>query len=150
VLPILDNQGVCRGFASIFKMVRFLCPPTHWQDDSRKLIASVSNLARTLDARIATVSRAESEDDLILLIGAMNPDAFARRLAKYPRERLAVFVGDSPEIQALAIREQARVLVVTGGEKITPGLVEEARKLGAACWCHPTIRRPPSCSVGPR
>ena len=70
----------------------------------------------------------DEEEDLILMIGAMNPESFARRLENYAREKLIVVVGDRLEIQNLAITERVRVLVVTGGLPISPSMVDFAKK----------------------
>ena len=62
------------------------------------------------------------------MIGAMGLESFAERLEQYPREKMAVVVGDRWDIQNLAIREGVRVLIVTGGLKIEPKTVEAARR----------------------
>jgi manganese-dependent inorganic pyrophosphatase len=62
------------------------------------------------------------------MIGAMGLDSFAQRLERYPREKLAVVVGDRWDIQNLAIREGVQVLIVTGGHGVEKKTVEAARK----------------------
>ena len=70
----------------------------------------------------------ERERDLILMIGAMSLESFAKRLERYPREKLAVVVGDRSDIQNLAIREGVQVLIVTGGFGVEKETVEAAQK----------------------
>ena len=73
---------------------------------------------------------AEREEDLILMIGAMSLESFAERLENYPREKLAVVVGDRWDIQNLAIREGVRVLIVTGGLGVEPKTLEAVEEEG--------------------
>ncbi len=128
VLPVLRPDGVCAGLLSVFKMNNFFLPTRGRLTDSRRVLASIRNLAQTLDARIVFAVHADEEEDLILMIGAMNRESFAQRLPKYPRERLIVVVGDRLEIQELAISERVRAVVVTGGLPISQAMVDFAAK----------------------
>ena len=118
---------MCLGFVSMFKMTKFLCPTSTRLFDSRRVLASMRNLARTLGARAVVTTESDQEEELILMIGAMNEESFAKRLAKFPPERLLVIVGDQREIQQLAIRGKVRVLVVTGGLEVSASIKEEAQ-----------------------
>ena len=60
------------------------------------------------------------------MIGAMSNDSFAGRLKHYPAERLAVLVGDRADIQELAVRAGARVLIVTGGLEVPANILSLA------------------------
>jgi manganese-dependent inorganic pyrophosphatase len=62
------------------------------------------------------------------MIGAMEVESFAARLDHYPRERLAVVVGDRWDIQNLAIREGVRVIIVTGGHAVEPKTAQAAAR----------------------
>jgi manganese-dependent inorganic pyrophosphatase len=128
VLPILKADGVCLGFVSVFKMTKFLCPTSTRLFDSRRVLTSMRNLTRTLGARTVVDTESDQEEELILMIGAMNEESFAKRLAKFPSERLLVIVGDQREIQQLAVRGKVRVLVVTGGLEVAPSIREEAQR----------------------
>ncbi len=137
VLPVLKADGRCHGFVSVFKMTKFLCPTQVRLWDSRRVLASVQNLARTLGAEILTTDHPDQQEELIMMIGAMNPETFAKRLASYPTEKLIVIVGDRREIQELAVRGKARVVVVTGGLEVEPSVAEEARKLKVSLLVSP-------------
>ena len=76
-----------------------------YRSDSRRVLASIKNLAATLGAKIVFGVKAEEEEDLVLMIGAMNLESFAQRLRNYDRQKLIVVVGDRLEIQDLAIRD---------------------------------------------
>ena len=137
VLPILNEEGVCQGLVSVFKMSKFFCPTTDRAFDSRLLLASVGNLARTLNAQIVHATKPDVEEDLVMMIGAMNAESFSQRLPKYPPDKLVVIVGDRWEIQIQAVRGRVRVVVVTGGLAVAPSIIEEARENGVALLISP-------------
>lgn len=128
VVPVLDDQKRCQGLLSLFKVSRFLFPAANRLIDSRRVLSSLRNLAHTLAGELLVAHDDEQEQDLILTIGAMGLDSFAERLERYPREKLAVVVGDRWDIQNLAIREKVRVLIVTGGMSMEPKTLEAARR----------------------
>jgi manganese-dependent inorganic pyrophosphatase len=128
VLPVLTEDGVCKGLISVFKMTKFFMPAPGRLMESRRVLASVRNLARTLDARMVFAARPDQEEDLILMIGAMNLESFNKRFTQFAKEKLIVVVGDRLEIQDLAIREKVRVLIVTGGLPVSQSMIDFAAK----------------------
>jgi manganese-dependent inorganic pyrophosphatase len=128
VLPVLTDDSICQGLISVFKMTKFFLPAPGRLMDSRRVLASIRNLALTLDAKVVVSVKPDQEEDLILMIGAMNLESFAKRLASYPREKLIVVVGDRLEIQDLAIRDGVRALIVTGGLPIAQSMIDFAEK----------------------
>jgi manganese-dependent inorganic pyrophosphatase len=127
VVPVLNEDQTCEGLISVFKMSKFFFPAPNRLFDSRRVRASVRNLACTLSARTMLEFDADKEEDLVLMVGAMSLQAFAERLPLYPREKLIVIVGDRQEIQQLAISEGVRVLVVTGGLVVSKEMEDLAR-----------------------
>jgi manganese-dependent inorganic pyrophosphatase len=127
ILPVLDAARQCRGLLSLFKLSKFLFPAANRDADSRRVLSSLNNLAQTLDGNLIAASEPDREEDLILMIGAMALNTFAARLEKFPPEKLAVVVGDRDDIQAAAIIEGVRVLIVTGGIPVAPKIIEAAR-----------------------
>lgn len=130
ILPVLDDQRICRGLLSLFKLSKFMFPAANRLIDSRRVLSSLETLARTLGGKLLVAHEAGREEDLILMIGAMGLESFAERLDNYQREKLAVVVGDRWDIQNLAIREGVRVLIVTGGLAVEPKTLEAAKKKG--------------------
>ncbi len=128
VLPVLNQDQTCEGLLSLFKMSKFFLPTPHRPFDSRKVVASLLNLACTLDAEMVYAVEPDREEELILMVGAMTLESFAQRLRAYERQKLIVVVGDRRDIQSLAIREKVRVVIVTGGLPIDSAMVEEAKK----------------------
>jgi manganese-dependent inorganic pyrophosphatase len=128
LLPVLDTERRCQGMVSLFKVSKFLFPAANRLIDSRRVLSSLNNLASTLSGRILLGQDSDQEQDLILIIGAMGLESFGERLERYPREKLAVVVGDRWDVQNLAIREKVRVLIVTGGMDVEPKTLEAARR----------------------
>ncbi|HWD91302.1 MAG TPA: putative manganese-dependent inorganic diphosphatase [Verrucomicrobiae bacterium] len=128
ILPVLDEERRCHGLLSLFKLSKFLFPTSFRLVDSRRVLSSLENLARTLEGKLLFAHEARDEKDLILMIGAMGFESFSHRLKEYPRRRLAVVVGDRSDIQALAIQEGVCVLIVTGGLPIEEKLLAAARE----------------------
>jgi manganese-dependent inorganic pyrophosphatase len=128
ILPVLDASQRCCGLLSLFKLSKFLFPTTHRLVDSRRVLSSLSNLAKTLHGELLLAQNPDEEEDLTLMIGAMSLESFAQRMDSFQPEKLAVVVGDRWDIQNLAIREGVRVLIVTGGMKIEAKTLEAAQK----------------------
>jgi manganese-dependent inorganic pyrophosphatase len=132
VLPVIDRERRCRGLVSVFKMTKFYLPAPNRLFESRRVLASLNNLARTLNAELIHAVDPEREDDLVLMIGAMTLESFKNRLPAYKPERLIVVVGDRRDIQQLAIASKVRAVVVTGGLRIEKDIVEAARAGGVS------------------
>jgi manganese-dependent inorganic pyrophosphatase len=136
VLPVLED-GYCRGLVSVFKMTKFFFPTPSRLFDSRRVLASLNNLATTLEAKVVFSIKADVEEDLVLMIGAMNLESFAERLQKYERSKLIVVVGNRVDIQDLAIRENVRCVIVTGGLPVSQAMIDYAKKQGVSLISSP-------------
>ena len=127
VLPVLED-GVCRGLVSVMKMTKFFFPSPARLFDSRRVLTSMNALAGTVGARTVFAVNPYSEEDLVLMIGAMNLESFTERLGKYDRSKLIVVVGNRVDIQDLAIREKVRCLIVTGDLPLSQAMIDYAAK----------------------
>ncbi|MBI2950200.1 MAG: putative manganese-dependent inorganic diphosphatase [Verrucomicrobia bacterium] len=137
VVPVLNEDRTCRGLVSLFKMEKFFFPTPNRLIDSRRICASVRNLARTLSGRIVHAREPDREEELVLMIGAMSVESFENRLATFPPEKVLVAVGDRRDIQSLAIRERVRMIVITGGLPAADAVIEEARRNGVSVILSP-------------
>ncbi|HEY4414948.1 MAG TPA: DRTGG domain-containing protein, partial [Verrucomicrobiae bacterium] len=128
ILPVMDETRKCRGLLSLFKLSKFLFPAVNRAQNTRELLSSLTGLAGTLGGKLEVGFDVEREDDLILIIGAMREDSFAKRLEKIPPEKLCVVVGDRCDIQTYAIKNGVRVLIVTGGGLVEPKILAAAKE----------------------
>ena len=92
VLPILDENHRCRGLLSVFKASKFFFPSPNRIFDSRRIVASIQGLAKTVGGRILFGFNDAVDEDLILMVAAMKPISFTERLQNYAAHRLVVVV----------------------------------------------------------
>ncbi|MBM3844691.1 MAG: putative manganese-dependent inorganic diphosphatase [Verrucomicrobia bacterium] len=128
VLPVMNSDGSCAGLMSVFKLNKFFFPVKNRLFDSRQVRASVRNVAETLSARVLVGKDLDDEEEMTLMVGAMDRESFLKRLNQTPRERLMVLVGDRLDIQDVAIREKVRAVVVTGDLPVSGSMEDYARK----------------------
>ena len=128
VLPVLDADRRCCGLLSLFKLSKFLFPAANRLVDSRRVLSSLENLARTLGGQLLLGHDTQREEELILMISAMAIETFSQRLEHYPLDKLAVVTGDRTNVQEFAIRNGVRVLIVTGDLPVDPKIIESARQ----------------------
>lgn len=128
VLPVLDESKRCQGLVSVFKISQFYLPGMHRLFESRRVLASIVGLTRSLSATVIHAVKPRQEQELNLMIGGMAKKSFQQRLMTYQPEKLLVVVGDRRGIQELAIEHRVRCLIVTGGLDVDADLVEQAKK----------------------
>ncbi len=128
VLPIVDEDRFCHGLISVFKMAKYLMSAGHRDFRSRRVLASIRSLKRTLNAKMHFGVAIDDEEDLILMVGAMSRDSLAQRLPNYPADKLVVVVGDRGDIQHLAITNRVRAIIITGDLEVDPSIVDLAER----------------------
>jgi len=132
VLPVLAADGSCMGLVSVFKMSRSFYPSPERLFDSRRVVATLNSLVRTLGGELVYGIEPDREDDLVMMISAMSLGSFVQRLPIYQPEKLLVIVGDRDDVQQVAIDEKIRVLIVTGGLPVDDCVVRDARANGVS------------------
>ena len=132
VLPVLDAEGHCMGLVSVFKMTRSFYPSPDRLFDSRRVLATLHSLVRTLGGELVHGLEPEREDDMIMMISAMSLGSFVQRLPIYQPEKLLVIVGDREDVQQVAVDEKIRVLIVTGGLPVTAPVLRDAQANGVS------------------
>ena len=137
ILPVLDEGRKCRGLLSLFKLSKFLFPAANHLGDSRRILSSLQNLAKTLQGELLVKFEHKREEDLIMMIGAMSVDSFADRLEGFLRDKLIVVVGDRVDIQEAAIKENVRLVIVTGGLKVEARILKAAERNGVSVLSSP-------------
>ncbi len=147
ILPVLNSDRHCVGLLSLFKLSKFLFPATNRLIDSRRVLSSLMNLAKTLGGQLLMGPEPRREEELFLTIGAMSFESFTKRLERYKRDKLAVVVGDRVNIQRHAIEEGVRVLIVTGGLPVDPEIIHlaERRRVGLISSPHDTVTTASLC-----
>jgi manganese-dependent inorganic pyrophosphatase len=131
-LPILDDENKCHGLVSVFKMSKFFLPSHARLQDTRRILTSLRQLKETLGADSIELQDPDQEEELILMIGAMRMDSFEKRLKEYEPSKLLLVVGDREDIQLYAIEKRVRVMVITGGLKVSEGIRALAKANGVS------------------
>jgi manganese-dependent inorganic pyrophosphatase len=126
ILPVLDVQQKCHGLLSLFKLSKFLFPSIDRLAGSRRVLSSLKNLADTLQGELILSYEVDNEEELIMLIGAMDVETFTGRLQTFPQRKTIIIVGDRDNIQEAAIKENVRAIIVTGGLKVEKHILDQA------------------------
>jgi manganese-dependent inorganic pyrophosphatase len=137
VLPVLDEAQRCLGLASVFKMMQFHLPGADRLFESRRVLASLHGVARTLSARVVHATEPGREEDLTLMIGGMSLESFQERLNQYEPRKILIVVGDRHEVQRLAVDSGVRCIVVTGNLTIRDETIEAAKRNGVSLLLSP-------------
>ena len=137
VLPVLDAEQHCRGLLSLFKLSKFLFPAANRLVDSRRVLSSLSNLAKTLSGQLLVGHESRREEELILMVSAMRIESFAQRLESVQLDKLIVIIGDRTNVQEVAVRKGVRVLIITGDSPVAPHIIEAAKQNGVSLITSP-------------
>jgi manganese-dependent inorganic pyrophosphatase len=113
-LPVTDADNRCVGLLSAFELNHYLFPRREETVHARAIVASLRAVVETFGGSAREELSTES-GELLLMVGAMDLDTFAQRLAHTPAKRVVLFVGDREDIQLCAIEAKVRAVVVTGG-----------------------------------
>lgn len=135
-VPVEDERGQLCGILRYFDLLRLLLPADTQGLSVRTVHASLAHIAETLHAE--SVGRngelPETEEDLILLVGASSQATVEKRLKQATSDgnihRFLVICGDRPIVQRYAIDHGARGLLVTGGNPVPPEIQQLASTKG--------------------
>jgi len=131
-IPVVDETGRMIGMPTLQELAQLFLPASSGSADAnRRVRTSLRNMAAALDARLkAHGSDEDAMTDCALMVGASSVETMGERLRKFPQRSVIVLVGDRPEIQELALREQVACLVITGGFHATESLTHDAGAAG--------------------
>ncbi|SDT93731.1 manganese-dependent inorganic pyrophosphatase [Verrucomicrobium sp. GAS474] len=134
-LPVVDASGGLAGMVSLFKLGDLLLPPAAGEraDEARRIETNLARIAHSLGlaegkAVFLNEVRIDAEEKFHLSAAALTVDHFRERLKDYDIARLLVIAGDRPDIQKVAIDLGVRALVLTGGTRLSPELLAEAKR----------------------
>ena len=104
---------------------------------ARTVSSSLQKMCDVLGGTLLHAVEPERRDELLVMVGAMSAEGFTERMQRYPSERLIVVCGDRPTIQLPAIERGVRAMVITGGFKVSSGLIELAKLRGVSLIASP-------------
>ncbi len=93
----------------------------------RRVYSSAALIKEVLDARILTGKNLDAEQDFEVYVAAMSAETFEKHLPDCS-EKLAVIVGDRPDIQLRVAERAIRLMIVTGNRPVSSEVLDAARK----------------------
>ncbi|MEZ6077576.1 MAG: putative manganese-dependent inorganic diphosphatase [Pirellulaceae bacterium] len=132
---MLDRQGRLRGLLTLLDLLKVVFEGDSDPVLSRQVTSSVVKICSVLQGELRHAVEVDEWSDLLVIVGAMSAEGFTQRLHQFPAGQLLVVSGDRPTIQLPALEHGVRVLVVTGGYELSPGLLQLAKLNSVTVIC---------------
>jgi manganese-dependent inorganic pyrophosphatase len=126
-IPIVDQAGQAVGLLTLLDLLRVVFEGDSDPLRSRLVVTSVEKIRAVLNGEYQHAAQEDGFIELLVMVGAMSAEGFTERLHQFPSEKLLVVSGDRPTIQLPALEHGVKVLVVTGGYQLSPGLLQLAK-----------------------
>ena len=126
-VPVLDDQGKLAGVLTLLNLLQLVFEGDTDPVQFRQVTTTVNKIRQVINGEFQHVLDADTPSDMIVMVGAMSAEGFTKRLLKFPASKLIVVSGDRPTIQLPALEHGVRLMVVTGGYTLSPGLLQLAR-----------------------
>ena len=126
-IPVVDDRRRVVGVLSVLHLMDLFFKDEGDPLKLRTVTTCLQKIHDVLGGQFQHSLDPEQRDELLVMVGAMSAEGFTDRMHKFPAERLIVVCGDRPTIQLPAIEHGVRLLVITGGFSLSPGLAELAR-----------------------
>jgi manganese-dependent inorganic pyrophosphatase len=126
-VPVLDRNGHFKGLLTLLDLLRVVFEGDADPILSRRVRSSVRKICSVLKGELQHSFAPDDDSDLLVMVGAMSAEGFTKRLHQFPASQLLVVSGNRPTIQLPALEHGVRVLVVTGGYELSPGLTQLAK-----------------------
>jgi manganese-dependent inorganic pyrophosphatase len=136
-LPVVDADRRVVGVISVLEMMELFFHDSADAVKARTVTTSLDKIRDVLGGGFQHAIEPGQRDELLVMVGAMSAEGFTERMQRYPRERLIVVCGDRPTIQLPAIEHGVRAIVITGGFKLSAGLVDLAKLRGVSVILSP-------------
>ncbi|MEZ6093011.1 MAG: putative manganese-dependent inorganic diphosphatase [Pirellulaceae bacterium] len=125
-VPVLDDEDNYVGTLNLLDLLKLVFDGDSDPLELRRINTHVEKIRQVINGEFQHQAACD-ERDFLLMVGAMSAEGFTRRLVQYPSEQLVVVSGDRPTIQLPALEQGVKVLVITGGYELSPGLLQLAK-----------------------
>jgi manganese-dependent inorganic pyrophosphatase len=129
-VPVMNRHGTFTGLLTLLDLLKIIFEGDSDPILSRQINSSVSKICQVVDGQFQHAVSPDDLDNLMVMVGAMSAESFTERLHQFPANQLLVVSGNRPTIQLPALEHGVRVLVVTGGYELSPGLIQLAKLNG--------------------
>ncbi len=126
-IPVIDSHRRVVGVLSVLNLMDLFFRDAADAARARTVETSLATMCDVVGGSFQHVLEPGQRDELLVMVGAMSAEGFTERMEAYPARRLVVVCGDRPTIQLPAIEHGVRALVITGGFRLSKGLVELAK-----------------------
>ncbi|MEZ6137453.1 MAG: putative manganese-dependent inorganic diphosphatase [Pirellulaceae bacterium] len=126
-VPVLDRQQKFVGLLTLLDLLKVIFEGDADPILSRQISSSVGKICAVLNGEMQHAIAPDEKTELMVMVGAMSAEGFTKRLHQFPSSQLLVVSGNRPTIQLPALEHGVRVLVVTGGYELSPGLMQLAK-----------------------
>lgn len=130
-LPVTDNTGKFLGMLSGMALLDNLLSVGGSGDSGsgltgRVVYSSAALIRDVLEAEVLSGEDLAAEQDFEIYVAAMSAESFEQHLPTCS-ERLAVVVGDRPDIQRRVAERKIKLMIVTGKRPVKPDVLELAQ-----------------------
>jgi manganese-dependent inorganic pyrophosphatase len=129
-VPVLDRQGKFVGLLTLLDLLNVIFEGDADHILSRQICSTVGKICAVLKGELQHDLDSDAKANLMVMVGAMSAEGFTERLHQFPASQLLVVSGNRPTIQLPALEHGVRVLVITGGYELSPGLMQLAKLNG--------------------
>ena len=129
-VPVLDDDDEVVGLVSLLDLLELVFQGGVDPIQSRQVTSSLNKIVSILGGTFQHAVDCDRTEELVVTVGAMSAGGFCKRLEHFPAESLLVVCGDRPTIQVPALEMGVRAIVVTGGYKLSDGLLQLAEARG--------------------
>lgn len=127
-MPVVNGDGTVAGMLSVLKLLEMIIPVQEDARDARLVQSSLSLICKVLGGEMVHAVDPEKESELTLTVGAFSAGSFTAKLHQYRPEQVILVTGDRPSIQKPVIEYGVRCLVISGGHRLSPELLQQAQE----------------------
>lgn len=131
-IPVLDDDERVIGIVTLLDLLELTLQGGVDPIKSREVRSTLDKVVSVIGGTYQLAFDPTRTDDFVVTVGAMSAEGFISRVREFPAERLLVVSGDRPTIQLPAVERGVRALVVTGGYKLSSGLLQLAEARGVS------------------
>jgi len=131
MLPVIDAEQRPLGLLLLKEMTELFLLPTR-PDEMRRVKISLNSLARCLHAETLVAFDADQLQALDLYVAARDEESFGEWLQGIDQAHSILLCGMRKKVVAASINAGIRVLILTGGSDLEPGLLAKARQKGVS------------------
>ena len=132
-LPVVDGAGHFLGMLSGMALLSSLLNIGGGDSGSgltgRRVYSSPELIRQVLNAKLLAGGAISSEQDFEVYVAAMSCDTFEKHLPE-DSSRLAVIVGDRPDVQKQLAERGIKLMIVTGNWPVRPEIIAAAGRTG--------------------